>query len=393
MTDAAYTGWLADERAGQVSLLVAADNATVAGLNARARGERQTAGHVEAGGVRLHDGTTAGVGDRVVSRRNERTLLTFGGRDFLKNGDLWTVERRHGGALTVRNTRHHGRVRLPAAYVSSHVELGYATTAHRAQGMTVDSCHLIAADPLARELLYVGMTRGVRANTVYVITEPPLDPGLDRPPAEPVSAREVLARILTRSGAERSATETARTARAEEVSMGTLLARYQYASKLAQTPGHRIALGRAVAGPAAAAALDADLDRYLAQLRQQIDARARILAERAIGERPGWLRRLGQPPHDGPARMRYLAAVAEVAGYREAYGVHDHHPVGERRPKDAAQVRRWARACRAVSDVRRLAQQHPYPASPANGLWGVDPLLVDPLAAEPANSRSPAMGR
>ena len=254
MTDAAYANWLADERDSRVSLLVAADNATVAGLNARARGERQAVGAVAPVGVRLADGTAAGVGDRIVTRHNDRTLLVFGGRDFVKNGDLWTVESREpGGALVVRHTGHGGRVRLPAPYVAAHVQLGYATTAHRAQGMTVDTAHLVATAALIRELLYVGMTRGTWRNTAYVVTESTLDPTLDHAPDEPVTAREVLAGVLRRVGAETSATETIRAEQSAEDSTGTVLARAEYASE------HE--------------ADDPELDRYVEALRERLTRR------------------------------------------------------------------------------------------------------------------------
>jgi hypothetical protein len=54
----------------------------------------------------------------------------------VKNGDHWIVVGRFDdGSLAVRRITDSsgGRVlTLPAAYVAAHVELGYATTAHRA---------------------------------------------------------------------------------------------------------------------------------------------------------------------------------------------------------------------------------------------------------------------
>ena len=254
MADAAYANWLADESNGRVSLLVAADNATVAELNARARGERQGVGAVASVGVRLADGTATGVGDRIVTRHNDRSLLVCGGQDFVKNGDLWTVESHEpAGALVVRHTGHGGRVRLPAPYVAAHVQLGYATTAHRAQGMTVDTAHLVATAALTRELLYVGMTRGTHGNAAYVVTESTLDPTLDHAPDKPVTAHEVLVGVLRRVGAETSATETIHAEQLAEDSTGTLLARAEYASE------HE--------------ADDPELDRYVEALRATLGRR------------------------------------------------------------------------------------------------------------------------
>ncbi len=68
----------------------------------------------------------------------------------MRNGQRWHVDRVHrDGALTVRLLDHTDTanpipVTLPPAYVREHVELGYAVTAHRAQGLTVDTAHVLA---------------------------------------------------------------------------------------------------------------------------------------------------------------------------------------------------------------------------------------------------------
>ncbi|MGH3356190.1 MAG: TrwC relaxase, partial [Nocardioidaceae bacterium] len=84
----------------------------------------------------------AGRGDWVLTRANQRTLICHRGRDWVKNDDRWQIQRRHtDGSLTVQHLTHRGPVRLPAEYVAEHVELAYASTAHRAQGVTVDTAH------------------------------------------------------------------------------------------------------------------------------------------------------------------------------------------------------------------------------------------------------------
>jgi len=144
MLDELYDGWRGELTAGRTALMVCASTVEVAALSARARRDRVAAGQVEADGVSLHDGNLAGVGDLVVTRHNQRVLTVHGGRDFVKNGDLWQVTARHpDGGLTVRHRSHAGAVRLPAAYAEAHVELGYATSVHRAQGMTVDAAHVL----------------------------------------------------------------------------------------------------------------------------------------------------------------------------------------------------------------------------------------------------------
>jgi ATP-dependent exoDNAse (exonuclease V) alpha subunit len=111
MAQAAYDGWKADMLAGKVTLMAALTNTDVTTLAARARADRVTAGQVEPDGTQLHDGNLVGRGDWIVTRRNDRRLTARGGRDWVKNGDAWTVEHRHpNGALTVKSITHGGRI-------------------------------------------------------------------------------------------------------------------------------------------------------------------------------------------------------------------------------------------------------------------------------------------
>ena len=118
MLETAYEAWAADVRDGRTSVLVAATGTDVAALNARARTERIEVGQVTVEGVDLRDGNRAGVGDWVVTRNNVRGLTCHRGRDWVKNGDTWTVVRHHrDGSLTVTHLDHRGKVKLPADYV------------------------------------------------------------------------------------------------------------------------------------------------------------------------------------------------------------------------------------------------------------------------------------
>ena len=236
MAEAAYQGWKADMLAGKTTLMAAATNAHVTELSARARTDRVTAGQVEADGVRLHDGNLAGGGDWIVTRANRRRLITRGGRDFVKNGDAWHVARRYeDGSLSVRHLGHGGAVVLPAAYVAEHVELLYATTAHRAQGSTVDTAHPLITPELAREMFYVLLSRARERTTLYVATHDgpslELEHHVDRARFDPGAylAREILENILATEASEPSATEAIRTAFADAQSLATLMPRHRHA--------------------------------------------------------------------------------------------------------------------------------------------------------------------
>jgi hypothetical protein len=208
MMDAAYTAWADDEQAGLASLLIAATNAAVAELNTRARGDRITWGVVESDGVRLHDGTRAGAGDRIVTRQIDRTLRT-GSHSWVKNGDQWIVVRRFDdGSLAVRRATDSSRgkvLTLPVGYIAHHAELAYATTAHRAQGDTVDTAHAVIHPEGSREILYVAMTRGRHSNTAYVCTDTRADE--EHGPTEELTAQDVLEQALARTGADQAAHE------------------------------------------------------------------------------------------------------------------------------------------------------------------------------------------
>ncbi|KRD42777.1 conjugal transfer protein [Cellulomonas sp. Root930] len=192
---------------GRTVLLAAADRRTVNELNARTRAERIRTGKVRTVGITLSDGLTGGVGDRVVTRRNNRRLRTTDG--FVRNGDLWEVAAvLPDGGLRVRSVGEPAgsTVRLPATYVADSVELGYATTTARSQGMTVDETHTVVTAGMGREDLYVAISRGRHLNRLYVATDRP-DPDC-LPSGESTTAREILDRILATTHAEPSATES-----------------------------------------------------------------------------------------------------------------------------------------------------------------------------------------
>jgi len=231
MLEAAYDGWATDVRSGKHSVLVAASTADVTSLNARARTERVALGQVQPAGAELHDGNLAGVGDWIVTRANARELGYHRGRDWVRNGDTWQVTKRHpDGSVTVRNTQHRGRIRLPAGYVAESVELAYAVTAHRVQGATTDTAHSLITPQMTREALYVASTRGRERTTWYAATDACVD--LDgHEPAPPATARELLTSVLARTGSEDSATGTIRTTLEEATSLPVLVSRYQHARR------------------------------------------------------------------------------------------------------------------------------------------------------------------
>jgi hypothetical protein len=174
--------------------------------------------------------------------------------------------------------------------VRAHVQLLYATTAHRAQGATVDTAHPLITAGMTREALYVLGSRAREKTTFYVATHDlPFDDDarvnqVRRDPRQ-YAGREILLNVLATEGAPLSATETITTAQEEAGSLATLV------------------------------------PRYLQAAQQDADSRYRAAAIRALGEEggrslaadPAWgavVRRLFDAEGDGWQPARLLATVA-----------------------------------------------------------------------------------
>ena len=234
MLDGLYLGWKEDTDAGRNSLMIAGDLGSVNELNGRARAERITAGEVEERGLDVAGGGTAGVGDKVVTRQNDRRLGT--GRSWVHNGDQWIVtETHHDASMTLQRVNGTGSVVLSADYVREHVELAYASTAHRAQGRSVDTAHGMVSPTTTREVLYVSATRGREHNRLYVDTQYDPDPQTSHDgAAEPTTAKAVLAGVLRNEGVDVAAHEMIRRAQHEAEGMERLSAEYLTMATLAQ---------------------------------------------------------------------------------------------------------------------------------------------------------------
>ena len=247
MADAVFTAWRTDLAAGRTPLMTAPDRDLACALNRRAQAWRMERGQVlepsrwRPRPVGLRDGHRAHVGDLIVTRRNQRRLTCRGGKDFVKNGDVWAIERyTPAGDAIIRHTQHRGRLTLPADYLKEHCELGYASTIHRAQGMTVTRSHALLTTRTSREAAYVAATRGRTGNHLYIALEN--DQTLD----------QALNRIATYSSFTPSARQSIRTEQERAWGIRQLTAEYAdataQATRLRYAAAARQALGSA-AGP------------------------------------------------------------------------------------------------------------------------------------------------
>ena len=205
MLDLIFDAWATDTKMGRTSLMVAADAKTVGDLNARARAPQDRRGRGHWAGSPCADGTTIGVGDVVVTRLNVRALAA--GRGWVKNGDDWVVVATGDeGSLRVTRPGRGAVTLLPADYVRDHVELGYASTAHRAQGRTVDTAHAYVTATTLREPLYVMASRGRESNRLYIDTARGPQSATAHGDVEYDEPVEVLQKAIATSGADVAAT-------------------------------------------------------------------------------------------------------------------------------------------------------------------------------------------
>lgn len=244
LAEQVFTAFTADTMAGRESVMLASTNTEIFELNARAQAWQQDRGTVDADAdgpaAALADGHTARVGDRIVTRANNRDLRTTASTrpgTAVLNGDLWSVQQVHdNGAISVRHDDHGGTVTLPAHYVKASVQLGYASTIHRAQGMTVDTCHALIGTVTDRAGAYVALTRGRYENHAYVADSIDLDPDIEAhqlaSQPEQVDAITRMGTVLARDGHMVAATTAMRTALEQATSGEAKGDAYRYGQSL-----------------------------------------------------------------------------------------------------------------------------------------------------------------
>jgi AAA domain len=246
--DAVFNGWQADRSRGLDAIMLAPTRELVRALNQRARNHR-LAGAAQGRQVELADGNAASVGNLIITRSNDRRLRITA-TDWVKNGDRWTIlNLTRAAGLRVRHARSGRIVTLPADYVSTSTELGYATTVHTAQGVTADAMHGVVTAEESRQQLYTILTRGRTANHIYVSVVGDRDPQAVIQP-DSVRARtatELLEQILARDATPQSATTLQREQQDPAVRLGAAAARYLDALHLA---------AQHLAGPQVAASLN-----------------------------------------------------------------------------------------------------------------------------------------
>ena len=177
---------------GQAVTVATNDEATR--LNARIRDERVRAGAVDDSTTTTgSDGLPIGRGDLIQTRKNDTALNVANRQQWIvqhveEDGTVWAVEAEN-------SCKRDHSVRLPAAYISEHARLAYASTAYGVQGVTVPVSHTILTDAMTGPAVYVGMTRGKDENRLHIIAESLPD------------AREQFVEAMERDRADRGLTD------------------------------------------------------------------------------------------------------------------------------------------------------------------------------------------
>jgi AAA domain len=179
--DLACRAFVADYLAGRDALLLARTGEQARELSRRVRDDLIRYRRVDPSlQIPLSHHATASRGDLIMARRNNHAITAGTEGRWLANRDILRIDDAGRRSVTVRRLT--GRdpgtgkpawtppFQVPRTYVFSHCDLAYATTAHAAQGRTVEIAHALADGLGSRQWLYVAMSRGWRANYAYCVT-------------------------------------------------------------------------------------------------------------------------------------------------------------------------------------------------------------------------------
>ena len=161
------TAWDDDVIAGRSTTMLAWRRDHVAELNTLARAAAITAGWVHGPSLTVDNGFEVAAGDELVAlAANHAAGIITSQRLRVAAVD----PDRHTVTVTTADDR---AVELPASELGAgRVGYGYATTIHRAQGATFDTCH-VYADGGTHQLTYVALTRARQTTTIHTVADTP----------------------------------------------------------------------------------------------------------------------------------------------------------------------------------------------------------------------------
>jgi conjugative relaxase-like TrwC/TraI family protein len=155
--------WAADVAAGREAVLLAYKRADVELLNRAVRQQMEAMGRLSGLELTAEDGRAYRAGDRIIT-------LAPGPKGAWMTSQSATVTSVDVPGRSIRAVTPDGRTLAfgPDDIAAGKLDWGYAITAHRSQGSTVDVAHVLA-DGGGRELAYVAMSRARQRSDLYVV--------------------------------------------------------------------------------------------------------------------------------------------------------------------------------------------------------------------------------
>ena len=255
------------------------------------------------------------MGDEVVCLRNSRRIGVL-------NGTRGTVLGWSGRLLTIDTSG--GLVDLPRKYIEAgHLDHGYATTIHKAQGATYDRAFVLATEALTRESGYVAMSRA-RGGVELFVAAGPFEDGRtsDVVPDEPLAA--TVNRLAT-SRAKRLASEFLASEHPSGVDppvVQLLGWSGRHGKAVPEMPSAADRMATDFSGPAQLPWITASLGRRPAFVDEQAryDEIAAAISRYRLhysiqGDEP-----LGERPFESRSRLAYDAVAEEVRSYDRRRG-------------------------------------------------------------------------
>ncbi|PWH04965.1 hypothetical protein DEO23_15645 [Brachybacterium endophyticum] len=153
-----------ETEAGESSIAVASTNTVASRINRAVYDELVARRTIDASVVvQGRDGDPIAKGARVATRLNDKEM-------DVANRQVWEVHSvQWGGSVIVKDVESGHHRTLDPDYVQDNLQLAFAVTAHGAQGMTVDTAHMVLSDQTDAAGLYVGLTRGRYANVLHAV--------------------------------------------------------------------------------------------------------------------------------------------------------------------------------------------------------------------------------
>ena|GEM_PF-406984 len=158
--------WVHGAREGAPPLICAATNENAQQINTAIQ-QHHTSTDPEAGSGLLvgMDGLPMSVGARIMTRRNDVQLGVL-------NRQTWIIRQIGPTHTKIQDPDGgHRTLHVPNEYLAEHAHLGWAVTAHGAQGATVGQAHTLIDEHTDAAGAYVGLTRGRESNVAHFVAQ------------------------------------------------------------------------------------------------------------------------------------------------------------------------------------------------------------------------------